>query len=115
LRERFRPPLAFHCFDNVYAGCLPQTHHLGQKLWWMLAVAIHDNHSIAARSFQAGAKGQLLPEIAAQAQAVQSGQRFRFFRKDLPGLIRRPVINNDQLERRASLSQGGGNPGQKRP
>src|SRR5687768_8369774 len=73
----------------------------------MLAVAVHDNDRIAARAFQARAQGQLLPEIAAQANAMQRRERFRFFRQDLPGLIWRAVINDDQLEGKPGPGEGG--------
>src|SRR5438067_5146129 len=71
----------------------------------MLAVAIHDNDSIATGPFQAGAKGKLLAEVSAQPETVQVGHGAGFIGKDFPGVIGRAVIDDDQFEAAAGLAQ----------
>ena len=81
----------------------------------MLAVAIHHNHGIAPGVFEPGAKGQLLAKVPAKSKAMEIRHRLGLLGHDLPGLIRRTVINHHKLVAATSPGQFARYTGQERP
>jgi hypothetical protein len=63
----------------------------------MLAVAIHNDDGITAGPFEAGAKGEFLAEVPAETETMEVGKCPGLLGNDFPGIIRRTVIDNDQL------------------
>ena len=73
----------------------------------MLAVAIHDDDGVAAGVLESGAKRKLFAEVPAQSKGAELGKVGRFFGKNVPGIVRRTVIDDDQFVSTISLAELG--------
>ncbi len=96
--------VALHGVHHVGAVA-PALDKRGEQARGVLQIAVHDDDRVTARDAQAGRERALLPEVPRKMDGLDPGARLRELPELVARAVRRPVVDEHDLEARPETAE----------